>query len=63
VGFLNFCGRCKTCTSQCGTMKFCTLTDLQGMNNFKTTFVKNEKYEDGGQLKVKILILLYGDNS
>jgi hypothetical protein len=27
------------------------------------TFVKNQKYEPGGWLKVKIHILFYGDNS
>jgi len=34
VGFSNYWGECKTCTSQCGTMKFCMLTDLQWINNF-----------------------------
>jgi hypothetical protein len=31
--------------------------------SIKTVFVKNQKYECGGQLKVKIHILFYGDNS
>jgi hypothetical protein len=40
------------------------LTDLQRMNNVtKTVFVKNQKYEHGGRLIVKIHILFYGDNS
>jgi hypothetical protein len=44
-------------------MKFCKLIDLQRMNNFKTIFVKNKKYEHGGLLKVKIHILLCEDKS
>jgi hypothetical protein len=35
----------------------CMLIDLQITNNFC------EKYENGGRLKVKIHILVYGDNS
>jgi hypothetical protein len=35
-------------------MEFCMMIYLQS---------KNQKYEHGGQLKVKIHILLYGENS
>jgi hypothetical protein len=37
---------------------------FRGSTNFnKATFAKNEKYEHGRQLKFKINILFYGDNS
>jgi hypothetical protein len=31
----NSWGECKTCTSQCGTVKYCKLEDLQCTNNFQ----------------------------
>jgi hypothetical protein len=41
----NFWGGCKTCTSQCGTTKFCMLTDLQRWTCVtKSTFVKKWEY-------------------
>jgi hypothetical protein len=40
-------------------MEFCMLIPLQRMNNFnKTIFVKNQKYEHEGQLKVNISYFL-----
>jgi hypothetical protein len=60
----NFWDGCKTCTRQCGTMRFCMILDFQRMNNFnKIIFVRNKKYEHGGRLKVKIHILFYRGNS
>jgi hypothetical protein len=64
-GHSNFCGGCKTCTNQRGTMKFCILIDLQRMNNFliRPFLSKTKKYEHGGRLNVKIHSLFCGDNS
>jgi hypothetical protein len=40
------------------------MLELQTMKTFNnTTFVRSQKYEAGGGLKVKIHILFYGDNS
>jgi hypothetical protein len=34
--FLNYCSGCKTCTSQCGTMKFCMLTSFSDAEKLLT---------------------------
>jgi hypothetical protein len=50
-------------TIQRRTTKRCMLIDLQRMNNFYLDhFCEIDKYERGGLLKIKINILLYGDN-
>jgi hypothetical protein len=49
----NFWGGCKTCTSQRRFWQI--LSDEQ--------LVRNEQYERGRRLNIKIHILLYGDNS
>jgi hypothetical protein len=62
----NSWGECKPCTTQRGPTELCMLMDLQRRTIFsKTIFVKSQKYELGGgvRLKLKINILFCGDNS
>jgi hypothetical protein len=50
--------------SQHRIMTFCVLICLKMATTFnERIFVKNKKHESGGRLKVKINILLYGDNA
>jgi hypothetical protein len=45
-------------------MKFYILIDDKRLNNCnQTLFARNQKYECGELLKVKVHILFYGDNS
>jgi hypothetical protein len=46
------------------TICTCERIDLQRMNNFiMTIFVKNQKYKCGGEFKLKVHVLFYGDRS
>jgi hypothetical protein len=63
-GRSNFRAECKTCISQCGTMKFCVVIYLQRISNFKQDLFcekqKNTNVVVG--LKVKLHTFFYGVN-